>query len=136
MKATLSLEFIGANTVATMNGLARMLDAVQPGLGSKTFGSPISGPWVAEITGRHPKLKYERTFLRPSTDYSKANSKGSRGVYRWFVLESDKLYQVHAHTSWKNSGRYFCSVTEAGDIYTLNDEEVEEWLSALSASTS
>lgn len=135
MKATLSLEFIGADTAASYNGWIRLVDAMRPGLGRRTFGSRMTGPWVAEITGRHPKLKYERTFLRPNTDYSKANRKGSRGVYRWFVLESGKLYQVHARMSWKNSGRYFCAVTETGDIYTLKDEEVEDWLNALSAST-
>lgn len=112
MKATFSLEFFGANTASIYNGYSRMLDMVQPGLGLKTFGPMATGPWVAEVTGRHPKYKFERIFLRPNTDYSKANSKGSRGVYRWFVLESGKLYEVKCRASF--TGRAWVETDDSG----------------------
>lgn len=133
MKATLSLEFIGADSADWLNAMTRQFNQVAPGLGDLMIGRAKNSPWVAEILGRHPHFKLDRRFLKSNRDYSRANSKGSRGVYLWYVLESDHLYEVNARVSWKNSNRYFCSVTEDGDIYTLNDEEVEEWLSVLSA---
>ena len=131
MKATLELEFIGANSADFINSLCGQFDRIKPGLGDAFIGRPAPGPWVAEITGRYPSGKLKRTFVRSKRDYSRANSKGSRGVWLWFVLESDKLCEVHARTSWKNSTDYFCAITVTGDIYTLSDDEVGEWLSVL-----
>ena len=133
MKATLSLEFIGADSADFLNAMTKSFNQVAPGMGDWMIGRSKGGPWVAEILGRHEHFKLDRSFLRSNRDYSRANSKGSRGVYLWHILESDKLYEVNARVSWKNSERYFCAVSESGEIYTLNDEEVETWLNALSA---
>lgn len=130
MKATLKLEYIGADSADLLNAMCRQFNQAEPGLGDRFIGRPKSRPWVAEIIGgsrTHP----DREFVSSKRDYSEANSKGSRGVYLWFLLETDKLYQVHERVSWKNSRRYFVAVREDGEIYTLNDEEVDEWLSAL-----
>ena len=131
MKTTLSLEFIGADSADWLNAMTRQFNQFSPGLGDYLVGHATDTPWVAEIIGRHPHFKLDRKFLRANRDYSRANSKGSRGVYLWYILESDHLYEVRSRVSWKNSHRYFCSVTEFGDIYTLTNEEVEEWLNAL-----
>jgi hypothetical protein len=131
MKATLELEFIGANSADFINSLCGQFDLIKPGLGEAVIGRTAPGPWVAEITGKYPSGKLKRSFVRSKRDYSRANSKGSRGVYLWFILESDKLYEVHARTSWARSTDYFCAITTSGDVYTLSDEEVSEWLSSL-----
>lgn len=132
MKATIELEHIGADTADWLNAMCRSFDSLGgKGFGDKFIGRPSSGPWVAEVTGKYPSGKLQRTFVRSNRDYSRANSKGSRGVYLWFVIESEKLYEVHERVSWKNSRNYFCAVTENGDIKTLTDQEATEWLNAL-----
>ena len=120
VKALLSLEYIGESQDAKMRGLGRLIG-----------GAPSRSPWVAEIIGRFPSGKLERAFVASNKDYKNANSKGSRGVNLWFVLESDKLYEVHAYSSWKHSYNYFCAVTENGSIRNLTDQEATEWLNAL-----
>lgn len=99
-----------------------------PGFGDYFVGRKYSGPWVAEITGRNPKFKLSRSFVPSKRDYSKANSKGSRGIYLWYILESGKLYEVYKMSSWKGTDRYFCTVTPKGEIKRMNKEEVEQWL--------
>lgn len=93
-------------------------------------GKPIRRPWVAEIIGKHQSKKLDRVFLCSDKDYKNSNSTGSRGVYLNFILETNRLYEVHYYTSWKNSDDYFCAVTENGDIRKLTEDEVKEWLSA------
>lgn len=136
MKATLEIEFIGADCYSYLNALCNSFDQVEPGFGDKFIGRPKNKPWVAAVGGYDPQFKHKREFIKPNWDYSRVNSKGSRGVYLWFILESARLYEVFQKTSWKRSRRYFCSVTENGDIYELNDDEAKEWLNALLESTS
>lgn len=120
MKASLSIEYVGEAQDAKMRGLGRLVGGV-----------PTRRPWVAEIVAKYASGKLERVFLQSNKDYKNANSKGSRGVNLWFVLESDKLYEVHAYSSWRHSYNHFCAVTERGDIQTLTDQEADEWLNAL-----
>jgi len=67
------------------------------------------GVWDAR-TGRE---------LRGNTDYSKANGRGSRGVYIYYTLESGKEYFVKSPMSWKKVESYFVAVNEAGDVIRL-----------------
>jgi hypothetical protein len=115
VKASLALEHIGANGDAALRQFGIL------------GGAGRSGPWVDQLTAAG------RVVVPCRNDYSKANSRGSRGVYRCFILESGRLYEVHERLSWRSSRNYFCAVTERGDIYELNQQEVAEWLSALSA---
>jgi hypothetical protein len=131
VKATLALEFIGADSADWLNTMTKQFNQLAPGFGDRFIGRSRSGPWVAEIIGRHPKFKLDRKFLPSNRDYTRANSKGSRGVYLWYILESNHLYQVNARVSWKNSERYFCATTESGELYYLTDGEADEWLNAL-----
>lgn len=131
MKAALELEFIGADAADKLRAMSRLFDQAGSGLGRAMIDAGSTGPWVAEITGKYPSGKLQRSFVRSNRDYSRANSNCSRGVYLWFVLESERLYEVHARISWKGSKNYFCAVTETGDIRNLTDEEAQEWLSAL-----
>ena len=133
MKATICLEFIGADAYQQLQGMSDFVDKISPGLAKRFMGDIPKGmkPWVAEITGKDDKFRLRRSFLKPNYDYRNANSKGSRGVQLWFTLESEKLYQVYERTSWKQSRKYFCTVNIDGSIYELNDKEAEEWLNVL-----
>lgn len=133
MKATLSLEFIGADCYQWFKQMTKGYNNLMPGLGDYLIGGPSKGskPWVAKITGRDEKYGLAREFLKPNWDYSKANRRGSRGVYLWYILESDQLYEVYYRYSWKGSRRYFCTVHSDGSIYELSKEEAESWLNEL-----
>lgn len=71
-------------------------------------------PYVAEIApeGRLIKLEYK-------IDYTHANSKASRGVYIWFVLESGKTYEVFQPRPYKTPEKYRVVVNENGETERL-----------------
>ncbi len=83
--------------------------------------------WVAEITGRSPRFKYERQFLRGKIDYSKSNSVGTRGVYAYYILEDGKVYDVCSPQTWRRNDRYYCIVKD-GQQVRLTEEDVDRWL--------
>jgi hypothetical protein len=131
MKAILALELRGDNA----RQLTRLWSSISDmnlgeGAGRAIFGSMPPAAWCAEITGRDPKFKYKRDFLRYKKDYSQANSKGSRGVRAIYMLDEGKVYDVK---DWKE--RYFCAVKD-WEIHRIDESEVEEWLNARSGSTS
>ncbi|NLW48787.1 MAG: hypothetical protein GXY86_15850 [Firmicutes bacterium] len=122
MKAILEIELIGDNIVQEMRMWTRLGNDLIPGSGSATFGSCPPSGWVAEITGFDLQYKYARTFLKFKKDYSRANSKGSRGVYAEYILEEEKIYDVK-----DSKQRYFCKV-DNWQIVLINESEVREWL--------
>lgn len=83
-------------------------------------------PEVWEIIDHYRKRRVP--FRR---DYSRANGKGSRGVYKYFTLEEGKLYLVRELTSWKNERKYHVTARE-GHVIELSEQEVDAWLSAAS----
>lgn len=93
-------------------------------------------PWVAEITGTDPRYGYARTFVKHKADFRDSNSKGTRGVWFWWTLESGRVYQVKYRESWGGWLARFLRVTDGGDIEDLTEEEVTAWLSRDSGSTS
>jgi hypothetical protein len=123
MKACLEIELIGDNMVQTFRMWTKVLNDGFPGLGDYTLGSLPPSGWVAEVTGIDPKYKYKRDFLRYRKDYSRSNSKGSRGVFAEYILESEKIYDVR-----DNKRRFFCKVTDEGDIVHIDESEVRELL--------
>lgn len=133
MKASLRLEFIGANDYDAIRGAERMMNAIAPGIGSAFVGDMPRGPYVAEITWDAESMRFARSYLTSKRDYSKANSKGSRGVILCFVLEIERLYEVHSRISWRSSETYFAAVAETGSVYRLKESEAQEWLNVLSA---
>ena len=72
--------------------------------------------WVAEITGRHPKFKFEREFLIPVERRWSSSGKTGRTL---FELEEGRIYEVNE--PWK--GRYFVTVV-SGEIVQVEIEEV------------
>jgi hypothetical protein len=148
VKAVLEIELIGDNSVQEIRQWNKLTNSLIPGLGDATFGSVPPAGWVAEITGFDPKYRYARSFLKFKKDYSRANSKGSRGVYAEYILDEGKIYDVKQSVTWKRSKRYFCTVkdwqivemTEQEVIDILNKKttlnEVKEWLNNTCQSTS
>lgn len=136
MKAYLEIELFGEDARQMMRLWEAIGNMAFPGLGTATFGGMPPSGWVAEITGFDLKYKYARTFLKHKLDYSRANSKGSRGVYAEYILESEKIYEVKERTSWKKVYRYFCTVNQEGEIVILPESEVQEWLKNHLESTS
>lgn len=126
MKNVLHLELFGEDTRYLMNSWTKMIDDIEPGLGTATIGTMPASSWVAEIIGLHPKYKLERKFLKCNKDYSQSNSKGSRGIFAEYVLESGKVYDVKEQSTWKNSKRYYCTVCDDGEIKKMTEEEVIE----------
>ena len=72
--------------------------------------------WVAEITGRHPKYKFNREFLNPVE--RKWSSSGKTGTTS-YELEPGKIYEVNE--PWR--GRRFVEV-QNGEIVVISAEEV------------
>jgi hypothetical protein len=127
MKAILRIELIGDNIRQELKLWTNIGNMAIPGLGTMTFGSYPRSGWVAEITGFDPKYKYARSFLKFKKDYSRANSKGSRGIFAEYILEEGKIYDVKQQVSWKRIERYFCKV-DNWQIIRIDETEVKEWL--------
>lgn len=132
MKAQIKIEAIGDDTDQLLRAYANFTNSLVPGLGDMTFGTNNGKPkpsyWVAQITGVHQVFHYERKFLKGKKDYTYSNSKGSRGVYVYYLLESGNIYEVKSPVSWKRTERYFCIVTEDGEIQRVNKEYVDKWI--------
>lgn len=115
MLASLSVEAIGhceIQKIRLWSGITREI-----GLGGafeSAIGSPSDferwGCWEVDAIGNIVSI------VRGRTDYSHANSKGSRGVKMWYTLKSGRRYKVKAPQSWKNSDEYFCHVNDSGEI--------------------
>jgi len=130
MKAILEIELFGED-VRSMYKLYRdIADSVSPGYGSEMIGSIPPSGWVAEIVGFSKKYGYDRRFMKPKKDYSRSNSKGSRGVFAEYLLESGKIYDVKSQITWRRLQRYFCTVTDDGEIKTITANEVNAMLRA------
>ena len=84
-------------------------------------------PWVAQITGTCPKFGLAREFIKPNSDYSRSNSKGSRGIYISYFLTHGCIYEVFSFVSWRSTDRYFCIPDEDG-IKRISKDEVLECL--------
>jgi len=113
MKASLSVEAIGHDTIEYLRWGSNLLDDC--GLPGKSIvGNPVElagwGVWDVREDRKVKRMIYGRT------DYSNANSKGSRGVRIWYTLESGHLYFVRSPTSWRNVDEFYCRVNDEGDI--------------------
>lgn len=125
---TLKIEAIGDNHDQAIRSLSATCDSLLGrGAGDAMIGKMPASYFVAEITGLHPKFKYERKFIRGQKDYSEANSVGSRGVYVYYYLEEGKIYDVKKPVSWKNDRRFFCRI-QGYSLIELDEHEVKACL--------
>lgn len=120
MKTTKKLEIFADNYIEYEKHIRKTI-------GNKLFGKRPHGFWIAKITGTDPKYGFNREFLPYKKDYSESNSKGSRGVYAYYILESGIYYEIKEQISWNRTKRYFCKIDESGDIITVNKEEIIKW---------
>ena len=129
MKATLKIECIGDNDTQFLkfwkSGSTTMIGEQ---LTENIFGNIPLSFFVAEIIGLHPKFNFERNFIRYKKDYRHSNSKGSRGIFAYYILETNKIYEVKEPISWSKTDRYFCFINENGDIIKINKEQVNKCL--------
>lgn len=125
MKATIGLELFGENHKEWFRLMKAKANSGIPGAGDILLGRDLEESFVAEISGLDPRYGFARQFLRGSKDYSRSNSKGSRGVFKWYILESGRIYDVQRQVTWKRLERFYCTVDEAGDIIKLTKEEVD-----------
>lgn len=128
--AALALEWIGQDAHAQMEFYRRLLNNGVAGLGDGVVGRCPRRAWVARIVGPDARYGWCREFIRGKIDYSEANSKGSRGVMLHYVLKPGEVYEVNAPSSWRRNDRYFCRVSDSGEIVRISQEEVQQWLNA------
>lgn len=129
MKATIKLEYIGEAQDARLSMYNKMIDQVSDGLGKKVTGNTRPRqPWIAEIAGIDSKFGFKREFLKGNWQRKRSNGTGSRGTELWFTVESSKLYEVKSPVSWRSIDRYFCIITEIGDIKKITEIEAKKWL--------
>lgn len=93
------------------------------------IGNPMLGfqpAWVKEVKGvsRHGIREVD---VFGQTDYSQANSVGSRGVRKHYFLADGYLYHVSSPQSFKRSDQYFC-IVERGKLIRMDLLEAFEWL--------
>jgi hypothetical protein len=132
MKAFIRGEVFTDDFRQELHLVRSIFDSQIPGFGTALFSWP-SDTWAAEIVGFDKKYKYQRIFLRGKKDYTYANGKGSRGIYLEWILESGHIYDIKRRVSWSRCERFFCTVTENGDIERLDEKDVIECLKRRSA---
>lgn len=132
MKASLALEFIGAATADMLRQFERLESKYGFGWDDDKPTHPFDrrGPCVLRMC-RNEDGDVWGEQIWGKRDYSKANSKGTRGVYLHYILHENELYWIKSPQSWRSTSIYFAAVTPTGDIRRLTDKEAEEWLSAL-----
>ncbi len=81
---------------------------------------PLHQAWVAEIVGKR------RRFL--GYKITSGPEQHSKDVFRVYLLEAGRVYEVSAPLDWKCCDRYFCTVTMDGQIRRLTREEVDAWM--------
>ena len=127
--ASLGIEAIGDDWDQQQREFRRMSQGHPAGALLAQAMGETRGPraWVARLTGLHPTYGFTREFLRGQRDYSRANSKGSRGVYLYYALPPG-LYEVSEPLSWKQTRRYFVR-SSRGTYEEISREEVIACLS-------
>lgn len=102
-------------------------------------------PWVSRITGIDDQGRFLREFVQIARkDYSRANSKGSRGIFAYYVLSSG-IYEVKQLRNWNSEQRRFIRVDEERiadisykdvleviEIQIANERRADEWLRSIS----
>jgi hypothetical protein len=64
----------------------------------------------------------EEREIQGQRDYSKTNSVGSRGVFKYYFLSEDGIYHVSSPQSWNRTDDYYCQVVN-DEIIRLEFED-------------
>ncbi len=82
---------------------------------------------VARVEGfNHQAGGLRKVYIHGYLDYSKANSKGSRGIYKLYFVD-DGLYEVTERTAWRRVEQYYLLITN-GQKNRMTLEEAIAWL--------
>jgi hypothetical protein len=82
------------------------------------------GTWVAEVIGMDRGGRLQRRFVEGLKDYSCANSVGSRGVHKYYVLTEGPLYEIVDRIGYgKPQRRRYCRVVD-GKVCAVEIGEV------------
>lgn len=126
LKTAFKLECLSDRNWRNRRLLNLIYRNMQPAL-TKSGKDIYYHPWVAELTGFSDKFNFERKFIKGAKDYSDANSSGTKGVYMYFFLDNNKIYECCRYLSFLEKERFFIKV-EKGKIERIKPEEVIEWL--------
>lgn len=83
--------------------------------------------WVAEITDLDDNFQFKRLFLNPKIDFKNADRRAYRGVFYFYTLHPNKIYDVSEPITTSKTSRYFCRV-ENKKLVKMDCNEVTEWL--------
>lgn len=85
------------------------------------------GVW--EITGFGDDGVFSRFPLTPQKSYADANGAGSRGVYAFYLLKPERVYEILEPLSWSRSDHYYAYI-EDGQEMRGTMEDAFRWISA------
>jgi hypothetical protein len=122
MKAIIKVEAIGNNIEAMIDFRTRQINDMFSGLGTALFGE-----WKPRC-GVYAVTKKGLFGMNCKTDYSHSNSVGSRGVYKYYTIESGRFYFVRSPISWGRTDEFFCTVDNDGNIKRVTEQETIDWL--------
>lgn len=131
-KASLEIELIGHNTASLLRGhwfsIAKTMGrAAAETLFGRLDEISVSGQ-VSRVISVTP-LETEEIYGKK--DYSRANSKGSRGIYGYYILSPGEIYLVCERVSWKRTDCYFC-IVEDGRVQRIDEENLKDWYAEFS----
>lgn len=130
MLAHLKIEAIESEGEKSMKMWHSVMNGIVSHLGDEVMGKCPRRFWCAEIVGRSEVYRFERRFLKPKYDYRHANSKATRGIFVYYLLESGHLYEAKSPVSWSRCDRFFCTVADDGAIIRMDEDEAIAWLKA------
>lgn len=87
--------------------------------------------WCAQVVGVDNNGGFKRKFLKANVSYIDSNKLGTRGVYCYFNLEENCVYEVSAPLSWRERTRYFLLCAN-GVATRISREEVLSWFKSKS----
>lgn len=111
MIASLELRAVASDDLAADERTGRM--GASRGRAMRRAQTVKAKAWVAKLTLHLGAVK--REFVRGKLDPHR-----SGGAYVLYVLRSGEVYEVSSPTGPWEAERYFCRVTEAGDIERLD----------------
>ena len=132
----LKLECIDDDAVAINRALRKMPDQRR----TRAYGTMSrrtierldkvgsSNPWVAEITG-YKDGRIERRFLDSLKDYSQTNGPGSRGIFIYFALTENRLYEIFDRPSREKTRRRFARIVD-GKLTEIPTTEALLWITS------
>lgn len=124
MLTMVKIELFNDNLTQHFEFNKRLANHLFPGVGEIVFGKYQSSFFVAEIIGVDYKYTFKRLFINGKKDYSNSNSKGSRGIFMYYFLDSSKIYDIKRQVSWKKTERFYCKFNNNGEVVKITEDEV------------